>query len=146
MKDPDVIHPGLFSEDNTTSSEEKVKIIRKIEDVLRATAKGANCQSQDAGAGAVRHTETRTRDSRTRSRPDTMRAEPLVDSGHQDTSASADQETRLDVPTQTVLPTPAPETSQQQPSRTLPSTITGKLYWVVGALVSTMRVLSALFI
>ena len=38
MKDPDVIHPGLFSEDNTTSSEEKVKIIRKIEGAPSALA------------------------------------------------------------------------------------------------------------
>ena len=31
MKDPDAIYPSLFSEDRTTSTEEKVKIIRKTE-------------------------------------------------------------------------------------------------------------------
>ncbi|CAL5222009.1 g4299 [Coccomyxa viridis] len=148
MKDPDAMYPSLFSEDSTTSTKEKVKIINKTKGVLRATRKCANHQRQDADAGAALHIETRTHASSARTPADTLHAEPTdVESGHQDISAHAsiDQETHLDVPKQTVLPTPAPATSQQ-PSSSLPSTITGKLYWMAGALFGTLEGCSKLLI
>ena len=38
MKDPDATHPRLFSEDITTSTKEKVKIIKRIEGATSALA------------------------------------------------------------------------------------------------------------
>ena len=38
MKDPDATHPRLFSEDSTTSTEEKVKIIMKTRGASSALA------------------------------------------------------------------------------------------------------------
>ena len=38
MKDPDAMYPSLFSEDSTTSTKEKVKIINKTKGATSALA------------------------------------------------------------------------------------------------------------